>query len=194
MLFVSKRKRFRLVLKPTTHVLDAYGQRVAIPGLTVEFINGRYETEDPEIIKLMLNNPFLNNQYIVANTNAEVEQWIAEHPEYRHEAAQMITGGIATINAQSTPAAVTAAQSALRDAVSSSKDIDSILEEKISAKLNPLLEKLSKLVADSDADNETSKAKRTFTCPVPGCGAVFRSGIELGEHKRTVHASRPNDG
>lgn len=186
MLFVSKRKNFRIVLKPASHVIDAYGQKVAIPGTTVEFVRGRYETDDPEIIDKLLKNRFRGSQFIVADPDCEVEKWLEEHPQYKHEGPQVITGGISTVNTQNPPPIVAATHSVLRESTKSSpNDMEGYIESKINEKLSPLFDRLN--IITSLLEENTQKPKKTFTCPVPGCGQVFRSGMEVGEHKRTAH-------
>jgi hypothetical protein len=189
MLFVSKRKRFRIVLKPSSYVLDAYGQKVMIPGITREFTNGRLYEDDPEVINLLLKSPFRPAHFDVAASKEEEADWIAKHPELGP--APMITGGIGTAQAQ--PAAVAAAQGPLREAAAKEAaqkapavvDLEKMLDEKIEAKLSPLIDKISQLM---ETKAESPKSKKVFTCPVPGCGQIFDSGIAVGEHKRKAHA------
>lgn len=185
MLFVSRRKKFRIVLKPAVYVLDAYGQKVMIPGLTREFMNGRLYEEDPEVINMLLKNPHRPSQYDAATSADEEREWAERHPEFG--APIMTTGAVGTANAQS--AAVTSAQGPLRDAAAKREtpvvDLEKMLDERIDAKISPLLEKLDKLLEVSVSAPE--KPKKVFTCPVPGCGQVFKTGMEVGAHKRIAH-------
>ena len=193
MLFVSRRKRFRIVLKPTAYVLDAYGQKVMIPGLIREFMNGRLYEEDPEIISMLLKNPHRPSQYDVAVSADEEQIWAEQHPEFN--APIMTTGAVGTANAR--PAAVTSTQGPLREAAAREAakretvvDLDKMLDEKINAKISPLLEKLDRLLEVSVPTPAVQKPKKVFTCPVPGCGQVFKTGMEVGEHKRISHVAQ----
>ncbi len=186
MLFVSRRKRFRIVLKPTAYVLDAYGQKVMIPGITREFMNGRLYEEDPEIISALLRNPHRPSQFDVAASKDEELQWAEQHSEFNSPI--MTTGSIGTAQA---PAAVTSTQGPLREAAAKREtpivDLEKMLDEKINAKISPLLEKLDKLLEATVPAPALVKPKKVFTCPVPGCGQVFKTGMEVGAHKRTAH-------
>ena len=89
------------------------------------------------------------------------------------------------------PSAVAATQGPLRETQRKETpvvDLEKMLDEKINAKLNPLLDKIDTLLGMEKPAPEV-KAKRVFTCPVPGCGQTFRSGIEVGEHKRSAHSA-----
>ncbi len=66
-------------------------------------------------------------------------------------------------------------------------NIEEIIDKKISEKFDSLSEKLDRLLAGPTAKEE--KPKKVFTCPVPGCGEVFNSGIEVGAHKKVKHVS-----
>jgi hypothetical protein len=189
MLFVSKRRKFRIVLKPSAHVLDAYGQKVIIPGITREFMNGRLYEEDPEIINMLLHNVHRPSQYDVALSKDEEQEWAAAHPDFGP--AMMSTGSIGTANA---PAAIASTQGPLREAAAKREqtpvvDLDKMLDEKITAKMTPLMDKIDKLLEMSAPAEKAVKPKKVFTCLVPGCGQVFRTGIDLGEHKRTAHVA-----
>jgi hypothetical protein len=202
---MSRSKRLRVVVKPAFHVLDANGQRVQVTGFTAEFMNGRFETNDEEQIAGMLKHRANGGQFhAVANES----EWIDEHPEYFHAPADMVVGSVATVN---TAPLLTASRRPLklaaqtREQVQAAKeaqqvDLDTIIDQKLDAKLSPLYSRLDKLlnmaeVPQSEPAKEfhevaapTAVAKRTFTCPVPGCGFVGKSGIEIGSHKKEAHA------
>lgn len=185
MVFMAKARRLRVVLKPAFYVLDANGQRVQIPGKTVEFMGGRFETEDPAIIALMLKHDYFNIKFTAVEDEGE---WKVSHPEYFKPPIEMVTGAIATINSVSSPL-IDAARSHIpaRNVADPVINIEEIIDKKIGEKFNALSEKLDRLLAGPAAKED--KPKKVFTCPVPGCGEVFRSGIELGAHKKDKHIS-----
>src|SRR3989304_2212896 len=98
MIFMARNKRLRVILKPAFYILDANGQRVQIPGRTVEFMNGRLETEDPEVIAGMLKHSYCNIRFTPVDDEKE---WIANHPEYFRSSIEMVTGAMATIHTPS---------------------------------------------------------------------------------------------
>jgi len=187
MIFMARNKRLRVILKPAFYILDANGQRVQIPGRTVEFMNGRLEIEDPEIIAMMLKHDYCNIRFAPVEDEKE---WIANHPEYFRPSIEMVTGAIATINTPS-PLAQAARSHIQPDKRSDPVvDLDSIIDSKLDTKLNAFAEQLfAKLNISSALQVETSKAKKVFTCPVPGCGFIGKSGVEIGKHKQMEHTS-----
>jgi hypothetical protein len=200
MVFMSKNKRLRVVVKPAFHVLDANGQRVQISGFTAEFMNGRFETNDDEQIAGLLKHSANNLKYSAVANEGE---WIDEHPEYFHKPADMVVGSVATVN---TAPLLTASRRPLRleaqtkEQVQAAKeaqqvDLDKIIDQKLDAKLSPLYSRLDKLLNLAETPQPEAAevvaapaTKRTFTCPVPGCGFVGKSGIEIGSHKKDAHA------
>ncbi len=185
MVFMAKPKRLRVILKPAFYVLDANGQRVQIPGKTIEFLNGRFETEDLETIALMLKHDYCNLKFTAVEDEKE---WKESHPEYFRSPVQMITGAVATVNSAASPL-LDAARSHIpvRNVPDPVINIEEIIDKKMSEKFGALSEKLDRLLAAPQAKEE--KSKKVFTCPVPGCGEVFRNGIELGAHKKEKHVS-----
>jgi len=202
MVFMSRNKRLRVIAKPSFHVLDANGQRVQISGFTAEFQNGRFETNDPEQIASMLKH--MGNGKLFHAVEDE-HAWIDEHPEYFHKPADMVVGSVATVN---TAPIVTAARIPLKkeirtqEEVAAAKaavdeerrvDLDTIIDEKMNAKLVPLNEKLDRLLnaiaEPAEKSAEKTAVKKTFTCPVPGCGFVAQSGIAIGAHKKEAHSA-----
>ena len=183
---MAKARRLRVVLKPAFYVLDANGQRVQIPGKTIEFMGGRFETEDPEIIALMLKHDYFNIKFTAVEDEKE---WKISHPEYFKPAIEMVTGAVATINSASSPL-IDAARSHIpaRSVPAPAVNIEDIMDKKISEKFDPLSEKLDRLLAALEKPEQV-KAKKVFTCPVPGCGEVFNSGIGVGAHKKEKHVS-----
>lgn len=202
MVFMSRSKRLRVVVKPAFHVLDANGQRVQITGFTAEFSNGRFETNNEEEIAGMLKHRANGGQFHAVANEAE---WIEEHPEYFHKPVDMVVGSVATVN---TAPLLTASRRPLRLEAQTKEqtqaareaqtvDIESVIDKRLDEKLSPLYARLDKLLNMDDAPTEVAApvvevaapaTKRTFTCPVPGCGFVGKSGIEIGSHKKEAHA------
>lgn len=187
MVFMSKAKRLRVILKPAFYILDANGQRVQIPGNTKEFVNGRIELDNPDDIALMLKHDYCNIKFMPVENEGE---WKAQHPEYFQSPVAMITGAVATINSAPAPL-VDAARvhipplpqnQARTDPV---VNIEEIIDKKIASAIDPLSEKLDRLL-----NAKIERPKKVFTCPVPGCGQVFRTGIALGEHKKLTHVAQ----
>ncbi len=187
MIFMAKARRLRVVLKPAFYVLDANGQRVQIPGKTIEFMGGRFETEDPDIIALMLKHDYHNIKFSAVEDEGE---WKISHPEYFQRPIDMITGAVATINVAASPL-LDAARSHIpaRNIPDPVINIEEIIDKKIGEKFNALSDKLDRLMSISVEKPEQVKAKKVFTCPVPGCSFIGKSGIEIGAHKKSVHVS-----
>lgn len=55
--FISKFKKYRIWLKPARTIHDAYGGRHRDDGLCTKFEEGKFQTEDPETIALLKQNP-----------------------------------------------------------------------------------------------------------------------------------------
>lgn len=53
MLFISKFRKHRIVLKPDTVMASSIGDRFVRPGIKVQFEEYKYETTDENIIKLL---------------------------------------------------------------------------------------------------------------------------------------------
>lgn len=60
MKFVSKYKKHRVVLVPDRYIVDNYGVRTLKRGISAQFVNGIFETEDKEIIELLKKNEWYN--------------------------------------------------------------------------------------------------------------------------------------
>jgi len=194
---MAKARRLRVVLKPAFYVLDANGQRVQIPGKTIEFISGRYETKDEATIAGLLNHDYCNIKFMPVDNEQE---WKNAHPDYFRSPIEMITGAVATINSPSSPL-IDAARSHIpaRQSVDPVVNIEEIIDKKLNVKFDALSDKVDRLMAGLMAPAPAApvpvaptpgeKPKRVFKCPVPGCEAVFATGIDVGAHKKLVHMS-----
>jgi hypothetical protein len=183
---MAKAKRLRIVLKPAFYVLDANGQRVQIPGNTIEFMNGRFESDDPETIALMLKHDYCNVRFAAVE---DENTWKNQHPEYFKHSIEMITGAMSTINVARPPVLEAGmSQIPARNVPDPVVNIEDIIDKKISEKFDALSDKLDRLLVNPEPI-KIEKPKRVFTCPVPGCGEVFKSGLEVGAHKKEKHIS-----
>lgn len=55
--FISKFLKYRVILKPRKTRMNAFGEKYLEEGVNVRFSEGRYSTEDQEIIALLTSNP-----------------------------------------------------------------------------------------------------------------------------------------
>lgn len=55
--FISKYRKYKIWLVPARYLVDSYGQRSFQAGRFARFEEGRYETSDPEEIKMLKANP-----------------------------------------------------------------------------------------------------------------------------------------
>lgn len=55
--FISKFLKYRIILKPRKTKMNAFGEKYLEEGVNVRFAEGRYSTQDPEIIALLQSNP-----------------------------------------------------------------------------------------------------------------------------------------
>lgn len=183
---MAKAKRLRIVLKPAFYVLDANGQRVQIPGKTIEFINGRFESDDPETIALMLKHDYCKVRFAAVENENE---WMVQHPEYFKSPIDMVTGAMGTINVARPPVLQAGMSQIPANKVPDPiVNIEEIIDKKISERFDILSEKLDRLLGSQESV-KAAKPKKVFTCPVPGCGEVFKSGLEVGAHKKEKHIS-----
>lgn len=59
MIFVSKYKKYKIAIKASRFAHDAYGNKIFMPGLEAKFIEGRFETQDKELIDALLASPLI---------------------------------------------------------------------------------------------------------------------------------------
>lgn len=78
--FCENYKGLRIVVKPMQAEKDEFGRKKKIPGVYVKFDNGRFQTQDPELIKFM-------DEYIKENPGDRItkvdEKQIAKENEIR---------------------------------------------------------------------------------------------------------------
>jgi hypothetical protein len=182
-------------------ILDA-SQRPQIQyGEKVEFKNGRFDTDDPSLIKYLLSrkdygvaytselgmDPVkIQKQFMVFDDGAELTgpKLVAGFPEKNApKVPEMILGARSTVSAPISEAkkeeAVPEVPKVDRPVLVTKKDVEAIID----AKLDAFLEKLGSLTIQPKIKNSI----KTFKCPI--CGEGFSSGFAVGEHKRQKHVS-----
>ena len=74
MKFISKYKEHRLVLVPDRHINDQYGRRTLQKGITAQFSNNEFETEDPKMIELIRTNEWYGIDFKAVGDNQPVSE------------------------------------------------------------------------------------------------------------------------
>lgn len=180
MLFVSKIRDLRLIKKPADRIIDGTSRQVVIlRGERAEFVGGRYKTIDPDMIDWLKHHQYYGKMFTSIDDNE------ASKIEKLNEQIRMIQG------AQGVEAAAAKADIAAKTPLVSKEEILEAVDAKINAAMADILgaiKDLQQQQAPAPMDEIIEdRPKRKFTCPAPGCGEVFVSGIEVGKHKKEKH-------
>jgi len=213
MLFASKCKQQRVVLRPTIKVFAADGFPIIRPGVTVEFMNGIYETDDTQIIEMLLRCPTRGLDFLVVD-DEEAKAFIARHHlndvpvitgARSTRAPQVIPDDLSQVKPARThnevtsepnvkgaaPGVITPIPWNTPESSEAVKpvDLDALIAKKLEGILPGIVESVIMKVSERQPDPipEQPKPKKKFTCRI--CGEIFDSGIAVGAHKLQMHSS-----
>jgi hypothetical protein len=88
MRFVSKYKEHRIVLIPDRYIIDNYGRRILKKGIAAEFNNHIFETEDPEVIKLLKESQWYGVDFRAVGDATPMSEEAKEIKQKETESAQ----------------------------------------------------------------------------------------------------------
>lgn len=176
MIFASRCREARLVMKPTDVILDDLRHPQVLKGKTLVFKNGRYMTTDPEEIKFLMEHPDRPAEFDMVPENVFVQ---------RKDDIQLIRGAVGTAgDTVATPKepieSIPGATIEIATAVITEKVMQA-MDEKFAVAMGQILEVLKA----TPQIPPPYKTKKVFTCPV--CKEVFLTGMKVGEHKRIAH-------
>jgi hypothetical protein len=191
MLFVHKYAEGRIVLRPTDMVIDELRRRQVIPGLTVEFHNHRFATEDPELIKKLLNYPDYGHTYSAACNDQELLAWKRAH-------GMMASNDdpSALIKGDKDPFVIAVAPREIKpEPVGLTEDkVATMIQDSVAKAMGEILAVLKPDPAPCVANPagipvlDVNKPRKTFHCKICGKdGPEFKTGFEVGKHMREVH-------
>lgn len=200
MRFVSKRKEFRLIIRPTEVVVDEARRPHVVQGEKVEFKQGRFTTEDRSLIDYLLHHPLYGLQFTseIGNDPVAIQKYslvfddgaelsgpkvVAGFPE-KNKHVDMYTGANSTAN--------NPVQTKLQPKLPVTKEefekarpiAKEEIEALIDSKLDAFLDKIGSLVIQPKVKHSIKK----FHCPI--CGDEFPNGVLVGKHKKLAHPER----
>ena len=174
--FVSKRRELRLIVKPADRTFDEARRPVILRGERVEFNNYRFYTDDADLIAWLRQHPLFGREFTSADS--------APIPPKPPADVQMIRGPRTTVGTSRPEDSTLVAEGARIETPITKDEIEILIDQK----MDNFMERMMGVMQSQAAAKDIAKApKRTFTCPVPGCGQVFKSGIEVGKHKKLAH-------
>uniref|UniRef100_A0A6M3IK31 C2H2-type domain-containing protein n=1 Tax=viral metagenome TaxID=1070528 RepID=A0A6M3IK31_9ZZZZ len=211
MKYVSKRKELRLIMRPTDRSIDEHRRTVIHQGKKAEFMDGRYETMDPELIEWLHNHHERGQKFDEITPREEkaiakavgkvpveeqVMQDMLESKPYSvdkpNPVIRVVTGAMATDNAIGDTRYVAPSTSVEstrpRDVTSLSPELAKIIDEKINAAIGQIIELLKPAVAKEEKAVKIMEGKSTKSFKCPYCDEVFSSGFAVGRHKREKHS------
>ena len=181
MKYVSKKKEQCLVMRPTDRIMDEHRRIQVIPGKRVEFFDGRYETQDPEIIEFLHNHPLRGTKFF--EITEKDEQIVAQAK--KSTVPRVVDGAVDSVNSVDGGVPTPQTDDVVlptrpTDTVAVSPQLIKVIDERISAALGTIIDLLNK-----DTKKEeiimAGKPTKVFTCPY--CKEPQPSGFAIGKHK-----------
>lgn len=71
MIFTSPHAKLSIVITPARHTFDSVGGRMFVAGKKVKFADGRFRTEDKEVIEFLLNHKDLGIRFHAEGVKTE---------------------------------------------------------------------------------------------------------------------------
>jgi hypothetical protein len=166
--FVSKKRELRIIVKPADRQYDEARRPIVIPGERVEFRGYKFTTDNEGLIKWLRRHPlfgsaFTSNDPIPDKPTESVGESVNAAPVKPVEKEMSFETPI------------------------TKDEINILIEQKMDALFNKIVS-----IVQSQAQNTPKEPsmvpKKTFKCPY--CEEVFRSGIEVGKHKKLAHPDK----
>jgi len=194
MKFVSRKKEFRLIIRPTEVVMDASRRPHIMQGERVEFHQGMFYTEDKNLIEYLMSHPLYGNKFTaVAPTDLAGLKPADSGPK-------MIEGTRSTLDAPASKAMRPESTTYISEKVAKSvskEEVEALIDNKLEGflgKIESLLIKpeIPKVPEGPPLPEPIIKnvKKKGFHCP--WCGESLSSGFEIGKHKKTC-PQRPQE-
>lgn len=187
-LFISKKRELRIIVKPSDRTFDEARRPITIRGERVEFMNHRYQTNDAGLTTWLKQHPLCGSQFICADDGPI--GLVKKSATKTSSVPEMITGTKTTAANVANKPEITLPEepptlpptppvqpSIQRD------EVEVMIEKKFDEFLNRFTQ-----IMQSGKVEPVVKAKKTFTCP--HCPEVFKSGVEVGKHKKLVHMDK----
>jgi len=176
-LFISKRRELRIIVKPSDRTFDEARRPVIIRGEKVEFSNHRFQTADEGLVSWLKQHPLYGREFTSADTGPT--------PAPRNEGPEMIHGMNTTLGEPKKPDETPKSTYEIARGPYETPITWEEIEVKMDQKMDSFLEKFSHIMQSQAVAKEVPAQKRVFHCPI--CNAEFKSGIEVGKHKKLVH-------
>lgn len=135
MLFVSRAKNLRVILKPQQRVIDRFGDAIIQRGIVAEFGGGKFMTDDNEMIDLLLHHPLHKHEFVCAD---DEEKWRFENEKKEVE----VVTGTRAVTKRALPEPEPPAQMSKEEM---DKIIAARVEQEVEARLKDLFGKLDDL-------------------------------------------------
>jgi hypothetical protein len=198
MLFVHKYAEGRIILRPTDVVVDELRRKHVIQGLTVEFHNHRFITEDPELIKKFLNYPDYGHTYSAACNDQELLAWKKANGMAPNEDPSMLlkeSKNPFVITAEPKPLEEFTAKATVGVAVPdglTKDDVAAMIQDALAKSMGDILAVLNPAPVQENPAGipvlDVNKPRKTFHCKICGKdGPEFKTGFEVGKHMKEVH-------
>ena len=191
MKFVSRRKEFTLVIRPTDRIIDESRRPVILQGEKAEFWNHQFWTKDQSLIDYLLKHPLYGREF-TAEKGGDAIPVVKESMVFYDDAeitGKKVTAGFPEKNVKMISGALSTSDSPLKEQTAEIKSVGNQspttlitkdeVAQMIDEKMEGLLTKISDIVSPAYVKH------KKFHCPI--CREEFSSGFKIREHKLEKH-------
>jgi len=207
MIFVSKYAEHRIILRPTDVVIDQQTRkRTVIRGLTCEFRDFKYHTQDPETIQGLIEVPEYGLTFSVGLNDKDLLDYRRKYGVMPPNGAEILLARESKMTGLPTtppplleavpPPLVEPEIKAIPEGAPSeppkavgtvtppdSDKIQEMIDKSVSKAMSEILVAIQGVTPKpSNPALDSARVRKSFHCKV--CGQEFESGIAVGKHKK----------
>lgn len=198
MKYISRKRELRLIMRPTDRSIDEHRRIVIHPGKKAEFMDGRFETTDPELIEWLHTHPYRGSKFDEVTPKDENVVEIARNPEVAkakpHIVVPIATGAVSTGNILTPPEPQAEPinfdvepRTRPNETAVVSPELVRMIDERIQAAMGTIIDLLKPEAKKEEKAVKIMAGQPTKSFKCPFCDEVFQSGFAVGKHKKEVH-------
>lgn len=173
MKFVSKKTELRLIKEPSSRSIDNERNVVVFPGKRAEFVKHAYYTDDPSMIRWLINHQLYGRAFVSAAEEIEINKYRDVPVEIKQESPNMELALGAKVSKP--------------EEIRTNSQQNILVSESLADAIAQIVKlEVGKAVAEIKAPPQKEKLVRVVRCSI--CGKEFPNGFAVAQHRKSEHA------